>query len=74
MESTPEAETNEKKRSSVRFGSGCVVIDPPLLVLALAVPMQQHSPVHRIVLVPVNSLETTFPNHTSPAIVRPSPL
>ena len=44
------------------------------LVLRLVVPKQRYCPFQISDLVPVDSLGSTFPNHTSPAIVRPSPL
>lgn len=50
------------------------MIVPHRLVLRLAVPKQRYRPIQTTVLVPDDSLETTFLNHTSPTTVRPSPL
>ena len=53
---------------------GPVVIVTHRPVLRLAVLERQYFSSRSIVPVPADSLEITFPNHTSPAIARPSPL
>jgi hypothetical protein len=53
---------------------GSLVIVPHRLVLMLGRPQQRYCPIQTTGLVAVDCLMSTFPNHTSPAIVRSSPL
>ena len=51
-----------------------MVIVPHLLILRRDVPKQWYSAIQIIGLVSVDSLGSTFPNHTSPVIALPSSL